>query len=778
MAATLLAGLMGFAYVTLPHYPIEHWLLWRYGAYWMGCVLWAAAVLSAGDLVVSRVLGRGLATLEHYAIAFISGVFVFELAVFGLAAVGLTGTMVFFAVPLALIAVGGVPLLLDARVRWRSRTPSTAIPAWGYVAIALGLLALLALYLLILTPHNVQFDARWKQMALSEDIVAHGGLRRFPEAWQYAVRPHFTSMVYAWAFMLPSGELFDQMELAQHLEFVVFGMTTLVAIPALVEKLAPDADGRLVWVARFLFPGVFVYDGIPSGGSDHFAAAFAVPIVLVFLRCWDRLEPRACGMLGGLLAGSLLVKYTAAVQLVPFPVVAIAGRAAWLGFRALRTRDPAGWAWLLGPLAATVAAVVLSAPHWLKNWVWYGDPLYPTLSDYFTPIPWTPDATYRWKHIYVPMEMWAPERNLDGYLESLRTLFTFSFEPHNWPRFHGDKPVFGSLFSLLLLTLPFLKGTRRIWVLMAYIHLAIFAWFNVHHQDRYLQALVPLMAAATAAIIYYIWKQHGWLVRVPLLALIAFQIAWGADCYFFETHAMSKSSLRKTLDLLSSAHKGRYDRFKVQAQEQKIGRHLPKDARVLLHDISLRLGVGRETATDTAIHQYGISYGLQADASAVHRLLRSMGITHVYWRHDYSRSLDSVAADLRFFDYVWNHGRRVKKLGKGRLAKLPDQPPEASANDTVAVIACGYGYKSGLYAVEDLRNPIRGPDATPFPEPRNPATSTRHAVDQAVARAEHVVLLRRCADGQIGKLEAQFRRVAKRRKREKHPAYEIWLRRH
>ena len=40
----------------------------------------------------------------------------------------------------------------------------------------------------------------------------------------------------------------------------------------------------------------------------------------------------------------------------------------------------------------------------------------------------------------------------------------------------------------------FLKGTRRLWLLALWIHVGVFAWYSVHHQDRYLQGLLPLMA--------------------------------------------------------------------------------------------------------------------------------------------------------------------------------------------------------------------------------------------------------------------------------------------
>lgn len=94
-----------------------------------------------------------------------------------------------------------------------------------------------------------------------------------------------------------------------------------------------------------------------------------------------------------------------------------------------------------------------------------------------------------------------PERSWSGVRDSSEALFIFSFIPNDYGRYHGKVPVFGSLFTLLTLCLPFLNNTRRIWCLVTLTLMAIVTWYSVHHQDRYLQTIVPWMAAVTAAII-------------------------------------------------------------------------------------------------------------------------------------------------------------------------------------------------------------------------------------------------------------------------------------
>jgi hypothetical protein len=60
--------------------------------------------------------------------------------------------------------------------------------------------------------------------------------------------------------------------------------------------------------------------------------------------------------------------------LVPGPVLVIAGVFVWQIVR--ERRIP--WK---GPAAATGVALGATAFFWLRNWIWHGDPLYPSTRD-------------------------------------------------------------------------------------------------------------------------------------------------------------------------------------------------------------------------------------------------------------------------------------------------------------------------------------------------------------------------------------------------------------
>ena len=111
--------------------------------------------------------------------------------------------------------------------------------------------------------------------------------------------------------------------------------------------------------------------------------------------------------------------------------------------------------------------------------------------------------------------------------------------------------------------------------------------------------------------------------------------------------------------------------------------------------------------------EYGISYGLQESPRAVYDLLRGLGATHLIWAGK-SKGTDSLAGDLMFYAFL-QHAPSLGSFGGFRLAKMPDAPPSAPFNDTVAVFSCGNSYPTGLYPVSSLRVPVYGPRQTDFP---------------------------------------------------------------
>jgi hypothetical protein len=745
----LVAALAEFLYFVDYHYDIEKWLVWRYLLAWGLSLVFAAASLSTGHLVLRR-LGRVLPIHEHLLTAMGIGAFVFCLGNFAFGLLHLYGKAFFVLWPLAMIAAGARPLYRYLRratrhlLAARARSPRGSL--WKLLVLAFGVIGFLMLYFVILTPDNAAYDARWKHLAVAETYAVDGGIRRFPEGWTVVTYPHLVSVLFTWCFLEPAP-LFDKVELCAHLELVLFAWTTIFGIAALVRRLVPRAPAELVWPVRFLFPGVFLYDSSLSMGADHVGALWAVASYTLLLRAWADLSPATCALLAFNLAAGIQTKMTALILLLPFPIAAIVLRAGIFAIRGARGKlDPAVRKnAYLGPLAALAAGVLSTTPFWLKNWVWYGDPFYPVLYKHLHLRPWTPDAATIFEYGYGG-QFWRPPRTFRGVVQTARALFDHSFYPNDWPKFHGRVPTFGSLLTFSLGALPFLKGTKRIWALVLAIQVSIGAWYWTHHQDRYLQTIVPLMAAATAAIFVLMWRT-GRASRVALGGLIAGQILWAGDIYFIPTHAMIRSPIKATVDFLATGYQKHFERrerwfgsFSIVAND------LPPRSRVVLHEIREHVGIGASTISDFVGWQGGISYGRLKSPRETYDLLKGMGATHLLWDTTTSKSWDTFAADIVFYDFALRYGVAPKAYGKMTLAEMPKEPPPEDARpDVVAFLGCEAkkGYKSGLYTLADMHVPVFGRDVR-YPAPRTPGPSKSLSVEEMLDAATFVVLDPEC----------------------------------
>lgn len=778
LPVVLISSTAFFAWYVNKFYPFSHWLFLIYAKDWVLSLFWATSCTASGFVTVKYLLPRPLPSREMLMTSFAVGVFEFFLLMFVVGLLRGYGTVAFFALPLLLFACGARPLFGYLRRLWRHsvyRSPLSAKTKWWHTAVlVLGVLGALMVYFVILTPENAQFDSRWKHIALAEEYVAYGGIRRFGEGWTVATYPHLASFIYAWGFMLPGANLFEQVELAAHLEYTVFLASVLSIVP-MVRLLVKNQSSALAWVVRFAFPGVFLYDSSVSLGADHVAALYVIPIFTVLVRVYDTLCPRHMVLLAMMMSGGIMVKYTSLMMLLPVPAAAIAFRSLSLLKTGWQTRhqdsimqSPSLFFvrsnWYRGPFAILVAGLVFTSPLWLKNWVWYGDPLYPSLHKYLHLRPWTQDAADLFEWGYKDHQFWRPTHDFRGFLKTLWALLNFSFVPNDYPKYHGLVPVFGSLFTLSLFCLPFVRANKRVWGLFFTVHVSLFVWYWTHHQDRYLQTLLPWMAAATASVFLLVW-QSGTLARVGLISLVSLQIIWGADVYFLQTHAMIKSPVKAVVDLIAAGHrkttKAEYEaRFHVFAPYSDIRKTLPKGATVLLHDNHVHTGLAANTVSDWGGWQFGISYGRLESPKDVYSTLKGLSVTHLLWQSKTSKGWDSLAGDIMFFNFALRYGTERKVFGNTIVAKMPTVPPSGNFNDKVAVLGCNHGYATGLYRVRELTVPVFGPKKDKYPRPQANSSTMSH--DDLLASAGFAVLDTRCVPSLPVPFRTQFTHAANR----------------
>jgi hypothetical protein len=294
-------------------------------------------------------------------------------------------------------------------------------------------------------------------------------------------------------------------------------------------------------------------------------------------------------------------------------------------------------------------------------------------------------------------------------------------------------PVFGFLFTLTLPVLALARGAGRARLLAGGTLLGLFMWYWTFHQDRYLQALLPWMAAATSAALLFAWE-GGVAARLGVVALVAAQLAWGNDIPWLPNHAMIQDvpafhSLRR---LSSTYRKELEGRFQYNTGYEGVDRALPRNATVLLHEEYLRLGLNRRAIVDSARLQSAIDYTQLARPDRVDDLLKSLGVTHLVWSHGPSVDKEvPVSGELVFFGYALRYAESRQDVGAYGVAKLPMRRPPARAPGLVAYVGCG--------GVQDV--PLAGVDAVVAGHPQGRTDADPSA---AIAAAEFVVIEKWC----------------------------------
>ncbi len=699
IALLLVGGLLFDAWVADHHYPIERWIFFSYVRAWLFATLCGLASLACGWRLLRFVSPTSGRLGERLVLAFALGVLAFYTLMFVGGVAKLYGRPFFFALPLALFAFAGretwTTLVRTHRHlrRFGARlwTPRNAVE---WLAAPLLLLLILAAYLQEMLPANIAFDARWYHLPIAEHYVAAGGIVRFEEGWYLGAYPQLASILYTWAFLAP-GTLFDHVLLCAHLEFCIF-LATLLGMTVLTERLVGRTRLPFAAAGVALFPGLFLYDSNLNVSADHVLAFWGPPILLSLLRLDRDFSTRKAVCSGLVTAGALCTKYQACYFFVPATLYLAAMSAA--------KRK-------LAPGAAWVAAVALAtATHWVKNLVYYHDPLYPLLHVHLPSWPFHRGAAELLDDVYWPK---GYEARGDTWWEKIRnalqTSVTFAFTHDGQSVFPGPvRPGFGALFTLSTPLLLLLRPRRRLWIVVGAMYLGLVTWYLTSHQQRFLQTLMPCMAAATVALLCVV-RRHGWPAHAATALLVGSQLVHSADLYFTPYHAMiGDSPLRSLTDYLGSPYKREYEhRYEIANREQAVAAKLPPGAKVLLHHHMLKLGLGAQTVVDSPGWQGAVEYLHLSSPSAVNALWSQLGVTNFVWppeRDDQSPA--QVARELVFLRALEQYADDPADMGGWRTASrqpTPKNAPLAHAPTHLAWFGCGEDPPAGAYSPEGLK---------------------------------------------------------------------------
>ncbi|HEY8923681.1 MAG TPA: hypothetical protein VIU64_04820, partial [Polyangia bacterium] len=720
VGASLLGGTAVFLAVAHHHYPIQSWLLWPYLRFAAVAILLVAACGSVGHLALVRGLRMSPPLRERFFMSFALGLAIFAWGLCALGHLHLYGAAVAWAWPLA-CGGAGAPLAWSFARRLRRHTRRLARPrltALGAGVLGFGALGLVLIYAGIMSAAVAGYDARWYHLALAEHYVAAGGITRFPEGFFGGAWPHLASWLYTWAFLAADtmgGGLFARIEQSLHVELAIF-VATLAGLPVLVRSMLGGRRVPAAWVAVLLFPGIFLYDSSLNGTADHVLALWALALLIAGRRAWRAFEPRACLLFAVMAAAAASTKYQA-VDVLAFPAAAFV--AAAVGALARRRASPRRV--VVAVMVAAAASVLLWSPHWLKNLVWYGDPLYPFLRGAFADRPWQPGALAGFAgETWRPSGPWLTELG-----RSLWVLLSFSFVPHDWSRFHGAVPVFGALFTLALPPMALLPGLRRAWPVAAAALGGVWIWYFTYHQDRYLQALVPWMAAVVAAVSVRAWETRDRVVRGGVALAIAAQVVWGADVPFLPTHAVLwRAPVQAAAELMSTGHRRDWAARTATASDlEPLGPLFPADARVLVHESEPRLGTGTQVVTDARGAQGGIDYAAWRSPARIARELRAMGVTHLVWqpRPERPREEQRLSNELAFSIFVARAAPDARPVGGTWAAAPLEEGALPEREPSIGLVRCSSGVRRAVAVSWDAVDRVIGePVPTAAPPPAVP----------------------------------------------------------
>jgi hypothetical protein len=389
--------------------------------------------------------------------------------------------------------------------------------------------------------------------------------------------------------------------------------------------------------------------------------------------------------------------------------------------------------WRLGPIVAAGTTLVLAAPWWLRNWVWYHDPIYPMAQRFFGGTPWSEDAPYLLQRLATPtaftvggMPLRAREGTLDGTLTAIADYWR---ELYTWGDFTGGQPVFGFVFLVSLIALPFVRRAKLLWLAALLAHLGLVVWFNMKHEMRYLSILVPVMSAFVAAIAATVWAQGRTPLRLLLVGAVVAQLQIYGDLPFRRTSRTNgrRSPVEAGVDALARPNAN----ASVVDLWAPVNSMLPPDAVVLLHGIEPGLGLERQSVTDIPGLQFGLDFGRLGSVPALWRKLREVGVTHVLWPIE-TEQLDSLTGES-LYRALTTRLVGTKTIGPWLIGELPPEAPPDAGNGLLYV-GCSGLYKTGLYTLADLAQPV--PNwPTQFPEvtPRAEAPDWRTLLPNAAA---------------------------------------------
>lgn len=837
LATVCVIGLRVLAGELNEQVAIEDWLAWRLLTLWGWTLFLNISFVAVGHALLRRLrVDAELPLAELLLGSFVAGLALFGMAMFGLGALGGFNTATALLLPGAFLGLGALDLpALHLRIRDATRQSGlTPLGGWqraaGFCASGIGALLFGLLYLQSLNPANLNFDAVWYHVPIAQDYAREGGLVPF-YGDDHRAFPHLASLLHTWALLVPGVDHLPlRWVLMLHIEYSVV-LWRAVAVVAGAQWLLKGRFVPGLWASFWLFPSVFIYDQNIAGSADHLSGVSTVPAFLALGRALPRGDLRY-GVLLGVFAGAhILTKYQA-VYLVVAIVACVVLWMAWLALQALwirlrgrapRSERPLRRTFVLA-WVVLASALFVSGPHFIKNTVFYDNPVYPFARK------WFPSEFERWERPQPaqktaersPQPASEPDRRatmglswslalssdsnsnsnssnsprrskkiaeqkllLDQFPEfrfprraydfspkgdwpwerlvwAHETMVTWSFETGN-RNLTKLRPYMGSLFTLLLPTLLFLGRARRLWFGVVFCYWAFLTWALTSANDRYLLSILSLVAALTAALMVRVF-QAGWLPRMALILLVGLQLLWNADVPF----TYGSKALKQTMQLVSQGYSRPDDekRFTYLERAQRLTREFPEDALILGRYYKELTGLDRATLNTHRNIQRYIPFGKLKSVHEFWEICVDRGVTHLMYPPGQRKP--EWAQDIVLFDALAQYSERKRKKHGVVIAEISKTPPPL--DEPLLVLTLGMlRYADGLHPVARLSIRDRDrPQRKRAPSQKWELERAQQLLDQAGAAL--ILGPRRLGKKEQALLEKDFTRV------ERFGSTSVWVR--
>ena len=483
--------------------------------------------------------------------------------------------------------------------------------------VSLGVIALAVLMNVLATSGpEISYDALVYHLALPKLYLLQGRIVPTPENL-YSGIPFNMEMLYGLALAVSNEKLGALVSCS-------LGLGTTLAIWVWARRYVSMSAGIFAALAFYLCPPVLLgswQSGVDIGAAFYTILAF---IALSFrLKATDDDNSAGWSVIAGVFMGFACgVKYT----LLPMGIVLVLIHL-WARLRNGKT-------WRETVLMAVSMAVVVS-PWLIKNWVFYGDPVYPFFTKLFGSTAPAQFAAFLAD---------ARSRNLAQTFGTLAGLKGFIVHP--WDITIGDRVVDDWLGAVWLIFLPWLLiSWRRIVNVdksIANVRIALllfglfgyFSWYLTSEIIRFLIPILPFIACAIAmaleADVFPAWlRRLSWAAAI-LFCLFNFQgvSRLGEDWNMGRWGVLS--GRQSAADYLKSEHMS-YGAPYYSAMEY-INQNLPKDAKVLFLGESRAFYSERNFVAATVFddNPFWVEAGKAKTAAELYSKVKAMKVTHLF----------------------------------------------------------------------------------------------------------------------------------------------------